>query len=74
MVKQLKRSLNTLIEDYKNIPLTTHIIRALHEYQNIEFVENKVLEEALMTYIQQLDFYDNLPLNTEEYYTEEPLY
>lgn len=71
MAKQLKKYINLLIEDYKEIPLSTHIVRALHEYSNIEYVPNNVLEESLINYVQQLEFDESIRGSQTEYYEDE---
>ena len=74
MAKQLKKYITLLLEDYKEVPLSTHIVRALHEYQNIEHVPNNVLEESLINYVQQLEFDESIRTSETEYYEEDSEY
>jgi len=48
-------NLKELSEVYTDKPLAAHIVLALADYENIEFVDDKTFEECLDKYISMLE-------------------
>ncbi len=55
-----------LSEDYKETPICRHLVSALGDYPNIEFVDNKVLIASLQSYVDLLELNASFQYQNEE--------